>query len=165
MYIFTPKRQNAFGIILSAVFLTCGVFFLATSTSKQNGLSSFFYIAPVMLLIGTVIAARYVFCTYEYIIDINKNTFTVKEKRFKKSAVTARILISEIDETVCVEKRRKAKKSKNDAPKKVYDYRPDIFPKKYQVIISKSPNYCDEGGEMHLLVCLDKKALSMLSEK
>ena len=163
MYRLIPKRKNALGMIISALFITCGIFLLALGIREGSTLSPLLKTSSTVLFIpGILIAARYVFYSYEYAVE--DGTFTVKEKRFKKSFTVARIAVSEIDEVTVIASRRDRRKIK-DPKSKIYDYRPDLFPKRYHVIITRSYNYCEEGEELWLLVSLDDRMLTLLSDK
>jgi len=162
MYSYIPKRKNALGIIISAVLFTFVIILVVANIHNGGDFGSVSYLASLLLFIlGMLIFARYVFCSYEYTFD--GDTFTVYERRFKRSAVCARLNLFEIDEVISVKKRRDAKK--NEYACRVYDYRPDLFPRSYHIVITRNKNYCKEDEEMRILVQLDERLLTMLIKK
>jgi len=165
MYTYRPDKKNAFGIILSALLLTAGIFFLSLGiTVKGNTGSLFSVFSTVLLIFGAMIAARYVFRSYEYAVD--GGIFTVKEQRWKKQVVCVRIALFEIDEIITVKNRKDKKLSspnRRDCVCKIYDYRPELFPKEYHILITRNPNYCNEGEELRILVRLDTRMADILS--
>ena len=160
MYKYTPKRKNAYGIIISSVLFTAGILQIVSSfhtDSFTNGFTG----SAVFFVLGAIIAVRYVFCSYEYAVE--DGTFTVREKRGKRRVTCARIAVYEISRVILVEKRKD--KIRPDRGDKVYDYRQSLWPRSYHILVIESGNYCDSCEKLYIKAELDKKLHSILENK
>ena len=161
MYTYTHKarHKNAKGMILSAITLTSGIFFLVLALKKSGNFSSLFHILAIILFIlASTLISRFVFTEYEYASD--GKLFTVTEVRMKKKTVSVRIYLTEIDEIISVKRRRDARRRKLKC--KIFDCRADLAPKEYHILVLRSENFCNEGEEIRILIQPDKKMSDIL---
>lgn len=152
------KHKNAKGIIVTSVTLTCAI--ASAVMASRLGLPILHSAAAVLFILGASLAARFVFTEYEYTVD--DGIFTVTETRAKRKRVSVRVYLTEIDEVLSV-KRRKDAKRKAEGYKK-YDYRPDLSPRAYHILILRSENFCAEGEEVRILIQPDERMADILEK-
>lgn len=165
MYTCKAKRQNPIGLFISAGLFTLTLFFIAKSIQSGNSvMSPYATVALLLFILAVLIASRFVFSSFEYSYDPTSDTFTVREIRYKSSSVKARLVSHEIESIIKIERRKDKKILKRKIDHRSFDYRPDLFPKRYQVITSSSPDLCISCDEIRLLVSLDDRMISILTQ-
>lgn len=165
MYTCKAKKQNPIGIFISAVLLTATIFFIAKSISQQSSVSSPYATIALFTLILTILtSSRFVFTSFEYSYDSAEDMLTVYEIRYRVSSVKARLRTCEISAILRIEKHRDKRSLEKNIRFRSFDYRPDILPKKYQILVSSSPSICGDLEEIRLLVSLDERMLSILTD-
>ena len=157
-YSHKAKHTNSKGILVSSSLSVLAIFSLALAVKSDN-LSSVLHICAIILFIfALTFISRFILTGYEYFSD--GQIFSVTEFRMKTRRVRVRLYLSEIDELIPVSRRKDAKAGKR--PLRVFDYRTDLLPKKYCILVLRSDNFCDNGEELRILIQPDERMLQIL---
>lgn len=158
MYTMIARRKNTAGITLSAILLFAGLSVLAFGIiiREKNSAVQFLSLVPLSAFVLTL--QRYVFTSYEY--AVGDGLLTISEKSAKRLYVVARIGIEDIEDIIAVTDRKLPKEIRKKS--RIYDYRPEICPKKFCAITVTKPSYCDNGRTMCILIQPDEKMLRIL---
>ena len=164
MFEFSPQKTNKKAHKIIAVLFAVASALLTTSVifSSIPYIWSIQLIALILSMIAILLASRYLSKRYVYrIIENTERTLdlTVTEaKSNKDTGVTVcRISLSSIMQTEVLDEGKKLSNYKKEG-RAIFDYRPDIDPKKSILILS------NEGGdEVYVCLAYDEELLSILA--
>ncbi len=160
MYSIKPPKNTQAAIAVSSFLLAASMTVLAVGIIKRESFFFLQYFSLIPFCLSFMIFHRFAITEYEYTVDSGE--FSITEKNTKRKLTVVRIPISEIKEITSSKKRKLPKGFSKNC--RIYDYRQNMFPKRYSAIKTDSRSYLVNGKPIVILFESNEKMLHMLEE-